>query len=65
VEVAWQKPSECDSGTTECVELYRTWNDKIYMRSSLAPSKIISFTPEEMKAFIGAVKKGEYDAYTL
>lgn len=61
--MAWQKPADCES--TSCVELTQVWNGKIFLRNSEAPSKIVTFTAQEMDAFINAVKKGEYDAYTL
>lgn len=59
----WQRPGRCES--TSCLETMQVWNGKIFLRNSTAPSKIVTFTPEEMDTFVRAVKRGEYDSYIL
>lgn len=60
----WRRPSQCDSGSTECVEVMKD-DDIVYVRNSTMPAQFVSFTPEEMDAFLSAVLRGEYEDYLL
>ena len=54
----WRRSSFC--ATNECAEIGRK-NDKILMRSSLAPRCVVSYTREEFRALRLAMQAGEFD----
>jgi hypothetical protein len=58
-QFAWIKGSTSYS-TGACVEL-ASHGSMIVMRDSKMPDVHLSFTGDEMKAFIGAAKLGEFD----
>ncbi len=58
-QFAWIKGSSSYS-TGACVEL-APCGSMIALRDSKSPDVNLYFTPEEIKAFIGGVKLGEFD----
>ncbi len=54
----WRRSSFCAS--SECAEIGRK-DDKILMRSSLAPRCVVRYTPEEFRALRLAMQAGEFD----
>lgn len=56
--VAWRRSSFCAGG--ECAELTRT-DDMIFVRSTLAPRKVVKYTPAEFRALRLGIKAGEFD----
>jgi hypothetical protein len=61
VEVEFRRASECSYG--DCVEA-EVYPSMVRVRNSTRPGRIISFTAEEWRTFIAAVKKGEFDVPT-
>jgi hypothetical protein len=57
-ELPWRRPSYCASG--ECAEIAKL-DGRIALRSSTAPDTFVSYTPEEWKALVKAIKQGEFD----
>ena len=39
--------------------------DKIFVRNSKSPDRVIQFTPDEWSAFVDGVKKSEFDLAKL
>jgi hypothetical protein len=67
VEVAWVKSTESmNTLDGNCVEAADLGNGEIGIRNSRDPEgPVLRFTPEEMKAFIGGVRNGEFDRFAL
>ncbi len=55
---AWRRSSYCATG--ECAELRRK-DDKILVRSSLAPRAVVRYSPEEFLALVQGIRAGEFD----
>jgi len=45
----------------ECAEIARMDDGAILFRSTLAPGKIVRYTPEEFRALRLGIQAGEYD----
>jgi Domain of unknown function (DUF397) len=56
--LVWRRASACAGG--ECAEVART-DDMIVLRSSLAPRRVIKYTPEEFRALRLGMQAGEFD----
>jgi hypothetical protein len=56
--VAWRKSSFCSGG--ECAEIRRK-KDRILVRNSLAPWKVVKYTPDEFRALQLGIRAGEFD----
>jgi Domain of unknown function (DUF397) len=59
--VRWRRSSFC--AAHECAEIARK-GDNILMGSSLAPRKLVKYTPEEFKALLTGIRAGEFDDLT-
>jgi hypothetical protein len=57
-QAAWRRSSFCATG--ECAEIGRK-DDKILMRSSLAPRVVVRYSPEEFRALVQGIRAGEFD----
>jgi len=55
---AWRRPSFC--AASECAEIRRKGN-RILVRSSVAPWKVVKYTPDEFRALQLAIRAGEFD----
>jgi uncharacterized protein DUF397 len=55
---AFRKSSRC--GDAACVEV--SIGDRIVVRNSTAPGKVVVFTKEEWRAFVAGVRVGEFEA---
>jgi Domain of unknown function (DUF397) len=55
---AWRRSSFC--AATECAEITRQDN-MIVLRSSLAPRRVVKYTPEEFRALRLGMQAGEFD----
>jgi hypothetical protein len=55
---SWRRSTFCASG--ECAEVTKK-DDKILLRSSLAPSVIVTYTPDEWRAFRQGIQSGQFD----
>lgn len=63
-EVRWHK-SRHSGGNGNCVEVARLSGGEVALRNSRFPDgPILIYTREEMTAFLGGVKEGEFD-FTL
>jgi hypothetical protein len=54
----WRKASRCQNG--ECLEL-TVRDGEVLIRSSRAPHEMISLTPAEWRALVGAIRAGELE----
>ena len=54
----WKRASECVVGA--CAEA-AVGRDVVLVRQSEHPEVVVSFTPDEWRAFIKGVKTGEFD----
>jgi hypothetical protein len=64
VEVGWLASSLSDSGSGTCVEVADLGDSVIGVRNSRDPDgPVLRFTPDEMRAFIGGVRNGEFDRF--
>ena len=55
---AFRKSSRC--GDSACVEV--SVGDKVLVRNSTSPNKVVAFTKEEWRAFVAGVRVGEFEA---
>ena len=53
----WRRARTCESGT--CAEVRRN-GDRIELRSSLAPERVIALTEDEWQVFVRAVAAGDF-----
>lgn len=58
---SWRKSSFCVQG--ECAEVARK-DGMIVLRSSVAPRKLVRYTPEEFRALLRGIQAGEFDDLT-
>jgi Domain of unknown function (DUF397) len=58
MRVAWRRPSLCAGG--ECAEIVRK-DGMILIRSTLAPRKVVRYTPDEFRALRLGIQAGEFD----
>lgn len=56
--VAWRRSSFCAQG--ECAEI-ASKDGMILVRSSLAPGKVVTYTPDEFRALRLGMQAGEFD----
>ncbi|WP_093168195.1 DUF397 domain-containing protein [Sinosporangium album] len=58
----WQKSSRSGDNGGNCVEVARNISGVVAVRDSKNPGgAVLVFSPDEWKAFVGGVKKGEFD----
>jgi hypothetical protein len=55
----WRRARTCEAGT--CAEVRRN-GDRIELRSSLAPERVIALTEDEWQVFVRAVASGDFEA---
>jgi hypothetical protein len=53
----WSKSRRCDTNT--CVEVALI-GDEVAVRNSQDPSKTVTFTMDEWRAFVGGVQDGDF-----
>ncbi|MGQ0572739.1 MAG: DUF397 domain-containing protein [Pseudonocardia sp.] len=49
------------SGNAGCVEVCRLGDDRVAVRDSKAPARVLHFSTGEWAAFVAGVKAGEFD----
>jgi uncharacterized protein DUF397 len=54
----WRRARACESGA--CAEIRRN-GDRIELRSSLAPERVIELTDDEWRVFRRGVEAGDFD----
>ena len=54
---AYQRSSRC--GDSACVEV--SIGDRVLVRNSTTPGKVVVFTKDEWRAFIDGVRVGEFE----
>lgn len=60
----WVKSTLSDSGAGTCVEVADLGGSVVGVRNSRDPQgPVLRFTPDEMRAFIGGVRNGEFDRF--
>jgi Domain of unknown function (DUF397) len=63
MELQWQKSSD-SFANGDCVEVAQMSDGMIAVRNSKSwHGRILQFTPSEWEAFLGGVRKGEFDHF--
>lgn len=57
----WQQSSACQEGEA-CLQV-AVDDGTIRIRESQAPAFIVTSTPEQLKEFIGGIKKGDFEPF--
>jgi Domain of unknown function (DUF397) len=60
--LVWARPRRCNASTA-CVEV-ATDGERISIRSSSEPGRVLHYTRAEFAAFVDAAKGGEFDHLT-
>ncbi|PJE99470.1 DUF397 domain-containing protein [Streptomyces carminius] len=59
--IEWHRAS-CGGGGNNCIEIARD-GDRVLMRESNNPDKVVVTTPAKLEAFLLGVKAGEFDHF--
>ncbi|MFF4601690.1 DUF397 domain-containing protein [Streptomyces sp. NPDC001339] len=59
-QLRWQKSSFSEAGSDTCVEVAADTAGELYVRDSKRPEMVISTSRPALRAFIRAVKVGEF-----
>jgi hypothetical protein len=62
VSPVWVK-SSLSFANGNCVEVADLPNGAVGVRNSRDPGPVLRFTPDEWHAFLGGVRKGEFDGF--
>lgn len=62
-QLNWRAPSG-SSGNSGCLHVAKTPDGRIAMRDTVDPHTVIVCRPEDLRFFVAAARKGEYDDLT-
>jgi hypothetical protein len=62
IVIAWVK-SSLSFANGNCIEVADLPGGHVAVRNSRDPGPVLRFTPDEWHAFLGGVRKGEFDGF--